>query len=88
MTIYPFSGPLVRPSTESDRLEERDRNEDEEEKGGGSGGEEIEDDESDSFAAESDASRKRKKALGGPTLALKPAPKSGVSVLSVRLKRS
>jgi hypothetical protein len=88
MTIYPFRGPLVRPSTESDRLEERDRDEDEEEKGGGSGGEEIEEEESDSFAAESDASRKRKKALGGPTVALKPAPTSGISVLSVRLKKT
>jgi len=89
MTIYPFRGPLVRPSTESDKLEERDRNEDEEKGGGDGGGEESEEQASDSFASGSDFSKKLEKALGGQKAAgVKVAKKSGISVLSVRLKKT
>ena len=86
MTIYPFRGPLVRPSTESDKLEERDREEDEEEKGGdGRGGEDSEE-QGDSFASEGDLSKKLAKALGGQ----KAAPvksTGGVSMLSLRVQK-
>jgi hypothetical protein len=86
MTIYPFRGPLVRPSTESDKLAERDREEDD--KGGdGGGGEESNEEPGDSFASGSDFSKKLEKALGGKKSAPATARAGGTSVLAIRLKR-
>ena len=85
MTIYPFRGPLVRPSTESDKLEERDR-EEEEKQGDGRDGEDSEDDQpGDSFAAEGDLAKKLEKAIGGRNPAvITRAGAPGTSVLAIR----
>jgi hypothetical protein len=90
MTIYPFRGPLVRPSTESAQLDEQERDEDENHGGDGSGGEESADEEdSDSFtAAEGERSRKLARALGARAqVPLQRRDSTGVSVLSIRVKK-
>ena len=85
MTIYAFRGPLVRPSTESAKLEERERDEEEEQGGDGRDGEEAEDHPSDSFAAGGDLSKKLEKAIGGrQVLPVIRASAPGNNVLAIR----
>ncbi len=89
--IYPFKGPLVRPSTESAALEERGRREDEDdsEQGDGQGGQDRDEQDGDSFGADEMAAKQREKALGGKQEHYRPreaAPEGVTSVWAIRTR--